>query len=264
MKKLYSFEVSKTEQVNETEESTNAEGQKVTVTKTVDKPVAKRFFIKKPTRSLHDEADLFYGVRLSEGIKAGLLTRALLAKRFNNDGGTLSEGEKNEYDTLYYAMYETEMEIQRISVIKEEERTEEDKKKLVECVTKIKDVRRAIHQFEYAHISLFDQTAENRARNKTILWWVLQLAYKINDAGVEEPFFGDGGFDEKLKVYDLIEETEDNFPLTVIQKFVYFISFWYVGRASKQEDFEALVKMDNEEVPQEVKEAAKEESPKAA
>ena len=41
-------------------------------------------------------------------------------------------------------------------------------------------VKREIQEFEMAQASLFDQTAENRARNKTILWWVLNMSYYGN------------------------------------------------------------------------------------
>ena len=38
---------------------------------------------------MFDEGELFYGVTLSQGIKSGLLTKAQLAKRYDNDGGFL-------------------------------------------------------------------------------------------------------------------------------------------------------------------------------
>ena len=76
MRILNEFTIPKEEDVQETETSTNENGEEVTTTKTVKKSVDKTFVVKKPTRALYDEAELFYGVKLSEGIKAGLLTRA--------------------------------------------------------------------------------------------------------------------------------------------------------------------------------------------
>ena len=91
MKKLFEFVISKEEVVKETETTKNDKGEEVTTSKEVKKSVDKELFLRKPTRKLFDEAELFYGVELSKGIKAGLLTRALLQKRFSNDGGTLGE-----------------------------------------------------------------------------------------------------------------------------------------------------------------------------
>ena len=106
MKKLYEFSLNKEVEVKETTNEKNEKGEEIQVSKNVKKEVLQKFFIKKPNRSLFDEAELFYGVRLSEGIKAGLLTRALLAKRFTNDGGIFSEIDKEQYTSLYLKLFQ--------------------------------------------------------------------------------------------------------------------------------------------------------------
>jgi len=240
MKKLFEVMVPRDAEVEEIEASKNEQGEEVKTTKKVKKKEQRKVFLRKPTRALFDEAELFYGVRLSEGIKAGLLTRALLSKRFTNDGGVLSENEKNIYATLYVALFERQNEFQKLSIKDESERSEEEKARYKEVIEELTDLRTQIQDFESAQASLFDQTAENRARNKTILWWVLQLAYAVNEKGEEYPFFGDGLYEDKLRIYDNIEETGNDFETLVCRKLAYFVSFWYVGRASSQEEFEKL------------------------
>jgi len=240
MKKLFEFMVPKEVEVEETDITKNEKGEEVKTTKKVKKKEQVKIFLRKPTRALFDEAELFYGVRLSEGIKAGLLTRALLAKRFTNDGGVLSEEEKNVYATLYVALFERQNEFQKLSIKDESERTEEEKVRYKEVISELTELRNQIQDFETAQASLFDQTAENRARNKTILWWVLQLAYAIDDKDQEYPFFGEGNYESKINVYDSIEEVGSDFESLVCRKLAYFVSFWYVGRASSQEEFERL------------------------
>lgn len=240
MKKLFEFMVPKEVEVEETEITKNEKGEEIKTTKKVKKKEQVKIFLRKPTRALFDEAELFYGVRLSEGIKAGLLTRALLAKRFTNDGGVLSEEEKNVYATLYVALFERQNEFQKLSIKDESERSEEEKVRYKEVVAELTELRTQIQDFETAQASLFDQTAENRARNKTILWWVLQLAYTVDDKGQEYPFFGEGNYETKIRIYDNMEETGSDFETLVCRKLAYFVSFWYVGRASSQEEFEKL------------------------
>ena len=109
MKKLFEFTLPSEELVKETETSTNEKGEEVTTTKEVKKTVNRKYFLRKPTRKLFDEAELFYGVELSKGIKAGLLTRALLQKRFSNDGGTLGEKESEEWSTLYSEIFDKQV-----------------------------------------------------------------------------------------------------------------------------------------------------------
>lgn len=254
MKKLYEFMVPKEVEIEEIEASKNEKGEEVKVTKKVKKKEMVKVFLRKPTRSLFDEAELFYGVRLSEGIKAGLLTRALLAKRFTNDGGVLSEEEKNLYANLYINLFEKQNEFQKLSIRDESERSSGENQRYKEVIGELAELRTQIQDFETAQASLFDQTAENRARNKTILWWVLQLAYIVNEKGEETPFFGNGDFESRLRIYDYIEESGSDFEGLVCRKLAYFVSFWYVGRASSQEEFEKLAVFSLEEaVPAEQK-----------
>ena len=81
MKEIYSFEIDR--EVEKTvEEKKQENGKEVTVTSTVTEKVPVEIVIKKPRRSDYDEAELYYGVQLSEGIKAGLLTQSLACQAF--------------------------------------------------------------------------------------------------------------------------------------------------------------------------------------
>ena len=101
MKRIYEFTVNKEETVKEESVEKKKDGTEVTTSKDVKKEVPYKFFLRRPTRAMTDEAELYYGVRLAEGIKAGLLTRALLEKRFDNDGGTRSDDENKQYNKTF-------------------------------------------------------------------------------------------------------------------------------------------------------------------
>lgn len=51
------------------------------------------------------------------------------------------------------------------------------------------------------------------------------------------PVFQGKTFDEKLEYYDSLEESENLFWNESFKKLAYFISFWYMGKISSQEDF---------------------------
>jgi hypothetical protein len=242
MKKIYEFVLPNTEEVEESVTEQKG-GKEVTTTTKVEKQVDKRFFLKRPTRKLFDEAELFYGVKLSEGIKAGLLTRALLSKRFANDGGILSDTEKEEFGQLYSDLFDKQVELQTLNLKTTEERTAEETEQHAEVTAFLSNARKRIQEFEMNQSSLYDQTAENRARNKTILWWVLFLAYYV-EAGTDKelPFFEEGDYTERLTKYDDIEENEEDFALETINKFFYYVSFWYVSKTSDPEQFRELIK----------------------
>jgi len=241
MKTMFEFDIYHEKEIEKVDVSTNEKGEEVKVTSKVKTTVPVKLAIKKPTRSLFDEAELFYGVRLSEGIKAGLLTRALLAKRFNNDGGVLSDEEQKEYNDLYLQFFNLQTEFQRLSIKEEAIRTEEEKKQIQNVIEKMNISRERLQRYEMAQANLFEQTAENRARNKTIMWWVLQLSLIQGDDKKFKELFQDGTYEDKLKRYDEIEESESGVEKIAIQKLLYLISFWYIGRAASQEEFEKLL-----------------------
>ena len=262
MKKLYEFTLEKEELVKETETTKNDKGEEVTTTKEVNKTVEKKFFLRKPTRKLFDDAELFYGVELSKGIKAGLLTRALLQKRFSNDGGTLGEKEREEWTQLYNDTFDRQVELQQLSLIDKKDRTDEQKEKLNECTRFLAEARTRIQEFEMQQSSLFDQTAENRARNRTILWWVLNLAHAELDGNTQEQVFKGGTYEERLAEYDRFEEEDDDFQLEVINKFFYYVSFWYVSKTSDKKQFEELIRFaEQEDLQNQETEVSLEESP---
>jgi len=243
MKWLYEFAVNDQKEVEQVETSTDEQGNEIKTTKKIKKVVPVKFKIQKPTRKLFDDAELFYGVKMSEGIKAGLLTKALLAKRYQNDGGAMSEPEKEKYSKLYIELYNKETEFQKVSLNLENISPEDKTAKIAKLIAELTEIRQELQSVEFSQISLFDQTAENRARNQCIMWWVLNLAHvfdeKTNDFN---PLFSGKTFEEKLENYDSLEEQDLPFWNEVFKKFAYFVSFWYMGKISTQEDFQKAEK----------------------
>ncbi|MAH47461.1 hypothetical protein CMI37_16675 [Candidatus Pacearchaeota archaeon] len=276
---LFDFTINREVEKERTTSSKNKEGKEVQTTEKYDETVPVKFFLKKPNRKLYDEAELFYGVKMSEGIKAGLLTRNLLAKRYEDDGGAFSETEKERYGQLYMDLYNKENEYQKLQLNLDNK--SQDLKAGIEqdLLLEISDIRRELTDIENSQSNIFDQTAENRAKNQTIMWWVLSLAhwqeYEHNEAN---PFFGAGTYDEKLDQYDLFEDSDEEFHVEAIRKLAYFVSFWYMGRATSEEEFKSIEELytsqsqydedeepensDAEEAPEEVSEEASEEAAK--
>ena len=265
MKRIYEFTVGKEETVKEESVEKKKDGTEVTTSKDVTKEVPHKFFMRRPTRAMTDEAELYYGVRLAEGIKAGLLTRALLEKRFKNDRGTRSDDENKEYQKIIAKLQGFHKEQSKILDIDERKRTPAQKKRLKELDSEIKPTRRALRDLQLVEDSLYEETAESRARNKVILWWMLHLAH-TDEEGKENEFFGKGSLEDKLERYDEIDEGEDYFEIVVARKFAYYVSFWFVGRPNTQKEFQEMIdlalKLDEEE--NDTKEEKKEETKKTA
>lgn len=255
MKRLYEFTVKKKESVDKEVQDVNKAGEEITVKKTVEEEVEKKFFLRRPTRAMLDEGELYYGVELGKAIRAGMITRPLLHKRYTNDGGIMNDLQQKAFDELTKELREIYKQQEEINVIDEKKRTNAQKKKHKDLEDKAKPYLETMRRYNMAEESIFEDTAESRARNKAILWWVLFMSY--NDD--ETPFFNKGELEDRIEKYDDIDDGQDPFLTSVVGEFTYNISLWYFARPNSKEQFEELKKgvTDLEEEPEEKEEKKK-------
>lgn len=227
MKIIYRFNVNKLETVELPVEK-EIDGKLTKVLEKQEKTVPVTYVIKKPNRADHDEAELFYSIRFSEDVRKGVLTRSEIIKRFANEDTTIKK--------VYEDYAAKEVEFQKISL---QEKTPENLAKKTKSENELLGILIDIQTFELNKSSVFEHTAENRARNKTIFWWILNLAYK-QEGDKFTPLFDGKDFIEKQSVYDKLSETEDNHLKEVLEKFFYFVPAWYTGQANTEEDFKKL------------------------
>lgn len=236
-KRLFTFTLQKEQEVEKTEESTNDKGEKITVTKKVIEKVPHVFFLKKPTRSLSDEAELYHGSEMAKAVKSGMMTLSQLEKRFVNDGGILSEPERDNYAKLLTSLRDKQIEYHKISLKNAADRTPEENQQFTDLITDLLKIQNDLQAFQLDNEQLFNSTADIRARNKTVLWWVLNISYK-EEGGKEIPFFSGNTLEEKLQDYDKISEGNDEFQILVIGRFTYLFTLYYLGKANTEPDFQ--------------------------
>ena len=122
---------------------------------------------------------------------------------------------------------------------------DKDNKRKLEILTQINECRAEISDIENTHQYIYDQTAEVKARNKTILWWVLSLAHRdVN--GKINPIFNGEDTDERLDLYDKMEEEADDFTSEFLKKLAYYVSYWYVSKSVEKEDFVTVERLYNQ------------------
>ena len=241
---LYKFEIQKTSLEKVTESSKDADGKEITVTREeeVTRPVD--CYILKPKRSTIDEAELFYGVELAKGVKAGLLTKSLISKRYSDDGGIFSKADQEAYSSLQLSLFQNEKELQKLELLDTVDKKEKEEKnrKAAEILFEMTEVRNQMQDFEMSREAVFDQTADTRARNKIVLWWIVHLSYMKDElkGGEIAPLFEGENFEQKLNAYDHYEELNIDHVNLAMKHFAYFISFWYNGQANTKEEFDKV------------------------
>jgi len=199
----------------------------------------KKFGILKPNRRLREDGELFYASETSRFARAGVLPKAAWGTILSNGGGSISEKEREIYGNLLLEFRNYSFDLQSILIKPESDRTEQEKVKSEELLEKLEDIRKEIQSFESSQLSIFENTAEAKARNRAILWWVLQLSYSQNEQNEYVPVFSGETFEEKLESYDFYEEDqkEDSFILGVIRRLTYLITLWFLGRIDSLDDF---------------------------
>jgi hypothetical protein len=197
-----------------------------------------KYAILKPNRRIREDGELFFASETSRFARAGVLPKAAWNTILSNGGGTISDSEREEYGSLLSKYRDLTFELQSIFIKSEGTQSDSEKNRTQELLVEIEGIKKKIQSFEAEQINIFENTAEAKARNRTILWWVLNLAF-IEKDGKFDSFFAGDSFEEKLESYDFIEESdnEDGEKLSIIRRFTYLVTLWFLGRIDSTEDF---------------------------
>ena len=206
----------------------------------------RKFAILKPNRRLREDGELFYAAETSRFAKAGVLPRAAWNTILSNGGGSISDKEREVYGELLLKFRDASLELQSILFKTEDQRSEVEKIKANELTENLDNIRKEIQSFESSQISIFENTAEAKARNRTILWWVLNLSYEQNGEKYEEVVKGDS-FNDKLDFYDNLENSNSEFILSVLRRLTYLVTVWFLGKAETEEDFKYFDNINNKD-----------------
>jgi hypothetical protein len=240
MKELkFVYETTVKQQVEESVKEKKEEGgETIEFVRKVKKIKPVKVAILKPDRSLFKGAEMFYSKSLADYLKAGLMPYSLVAKRYTNDGGPLSDVERTRLKELreeglkleseFYASVNTDIE-----TVKQKNET----------LIRLNDINTEVSNIQNAYSDIFESAAETKARNDTMEWWSLHLSYKDDGKGYK-CIFGDGSYEERVKELETLEDRENDFELEVNKKLAFLISFWFTARSAvNKNDFEAMDKL---------------------
>lgn len=246
-KTLYKFNLSVEKEVEKVE-TREENGETIQIKKKVKEEKPVNFFIKKPTRRDMEEAETELSVAMSKAIKKGVLTKAMLAKKYADTGGALSEGDAKKLLDFYTEMGTLENEIVRLGTKKQ---TKKNRDLLEKATRKLAQTKREIFNLETNYQNLFNYTADTMAQTKMLQWYVVNmLHYQSNALNVGEitPYFSGKEFEEKLNDYYEKDEKEDPLFIQAMSKAGLAISYWYYssGRIT-EEDIDKVMKDQEEE-----------------
>jgi hypothetical protein len=245
LREIYSFTFEKKEKTKQTETKVvkneeTGEEEEVSITKEVEDNVPYRLVMKQPTRRQIEEAELEFSVEMSKCVKKGILTKAMLAKKYSDTGGLLPEDDAKALTKMYITYGELSQESERIRL--KTNLTEDNEKRLEEISEQITNLRKDIINVETSYSNLFNHTADVRAENKVIQWYILHLTHvQKNDEDEMSPLFEGLDFEQKLERYYELEEEGGEIYNLIGSKVAALFSFWYYSSgAVSHKDFEKL------------------------
>ena len=246
MKSIYSFTVEMAKEVEEKtkEKRKNKETGKeeeVEVSKKVEKNIPYEILLKEPNRRQLEEADMEYSIEISRCIKKGILTKAMLAKKYSDTGGLLTEKDAERLVDLYGELAELESQMAKLGAPSKSQTDKEDNR-IRNIGGKMALTRRDIVALESSYQSLFNHTADIKSQNRVILWYILHLSYfKTSEMKKPELIFPGNDFDDKTDTYYAKDEDNDELFRLVQSKLAAVTSFWYFSDSPEKGDFDKII-----------------------
>lgn len=241
-KELYTYTVfeDKEKTIEETRVDETS-GEEVIIKKKIIEKSPIKVILKKPTRRQIEDADLEYSVEISKCIKKGILTKAMLAKKYSDTGGLMSESESQKLVELYKEIYDLQGENLRLDL--SENKTDEILERQKVLVDQLLAARKEIVDIESSYRSLFDHTADSKAQNKVLLWYIINLTHvKKESDDSPKPLFKGKEFEDKLQDFYSKEEEQSEEYVKISKKLSTLYAFWFFNQASTKEEFEELDK----------------------
>tara|TARA_R110000772_G_scaffold115621_15_gene220504 strand:+ start:1210 stop:1944 length:735 start_codon:yes stop_codon:yes gene_type:complete len=239
---IYEFTLKKAEkrQVETQRKNKNGEEETVLSVKTVNTPV--KIVVQKPTRKMADEAEVYYSIQLSKAIKMGIVTKAMLTKKYADNGGALSEDESRELLRSLKKLNDLENEYKLIAATKKKEEKDKSEKLEIEIIS----LRRDLQNLESSLQSVYQHTADAKAERSTLMWYVINLTKQENDKNELVSFFDGLDFDEQLDDFYNKYESEKGFDFDVVTKISKIIGYWFYAQGSSKEDLEKFISDDGQ------------------
>jgi nitrous oxide reductase len=161
----------------------------------------------------------------------------------------MAEEDAKALSRLYMKYAELSNDLTRLTT--KPNQTEAEKAKIKTRSGKIGEVRKEIVDMETNYASLFNHTADSRAANKAVTWYLLNLSYlRKNEEEEADPIFKGETFQDKVDEYYRLEEEGSELYHMISSRLATYVSYWYYSAgAVTEEDFKRLQEeIDNGEI----------------
>ena len=229
-------------------------GKDIESTKKVKDKINHRIVLEKPSVSEVESAEFFYGQKFNEYINAGFLTKAMLNKKMGDLGGIASKAVNERIQALFMENVEASRAIEFYGGSKK--LTDEQEEKLKDSKERFLMSKKEIHEYEMSVREQFSQTADAKAEQRLIEWFVFNFSYyedSVDDKKELFALFEGENFDEKREYFLHLSDNDSEIKDTNFLKhknifedsyetLIRAISIWYNKLGSDQESIAKSLK----------------------
>ena len=238
---IYKFTINKEEKKRvEVERKNKKTGEVETVLQDKKVKTPFEFTIKQPTRRIINEAEAQYAIEMSKNIKMGIVTKAMLIRKYADTGGALTEKEVKDMVKKIQESNEIANKIQLLSSTNKKDNEEEIESLSGELLV----LRKDLTDIEMSIQGVYDHTADARSERAMLLWYTIQLAKKIED-GEEKEFFDGLMYEDQLN--DLYEKDENGSDIEkeALTNFLSVVSYWFYNNEITEEQIKDFLEERN-------------------
>lgn len=241
MKIIYEFEIQKEMEVDRVE-TREENGATISVTTKVKENKPLYFAIKRPSRNEKEEGEMNRAAHFALCVERGVITQAALRKKYGDTGGVYTNEEEKQYSILRQRLRDL-LEDYKLVSINLDKQTEAEKIKRDEIFDEIFEIRKKIIDFENSATLFYQDTAEAKARNKLIEFFILNLTYWRTETDKEwVPFFKGATLEEKLVHLSELEDNDDETYLKVGEKLAFVVALLLTSPNLTKEEIESIEK----------------------
>lgn len=236
---LYSFTVTRKVEKPRKETSVDESGAEITKTikEIVEEPV--KVVIQRPSRRQDDLAEEEYAVQFSRYLKKGLLTKAMLANKYSDSGGMMSETDAKDYAKLLKELSDARDDYQKQAAFAKTNKKKE--KQVADLGEKVISLTQEVLRIENRYQNLFELTAETKAETQRLLWYALHLSFIEEDEKLV-PIYSGEDLEAKKETYYAKEEEPDDVYAQIRQKLWLVYAIWQFNRNATSKDIEEMLK----------------------
>ena len=235
---IYEFTVKKSEKKQVETKRKNKDGEEETVTTNKTDKVPVTYVLQKPTRRVAEDAEVFYSVQLSKAIKMGIVTKAMLVKKYQDSGGALSEEETRELLKGIRDLNDLENKYKLLHATGE---NEEEKEKVGKD---IQTLRRDLIALESSLQTVYQHTADAKAERETLVWYIINLTKVLDENKKPKEYFDGIDYDEQLEDFYNKFEDESTDDFAIVNKLSKAVGYWFYAQSSTQKDIDKFLKED--------------------